>query len=81
MRCEYGPKYEGYLFKVKLQHFETRRDNRLSQLINRYLVFDKDRIMKIAVVWIVLLKINRLVGKKYGYPSSNTYLLMLINYF
>ena len=44
------------------------------------MIFDKERLFKIAVTWIFLLKANRLVGKKSGYPSSTTYLMMFINY-
>jgi hypothetical protein len=36
--------------------------------------------LPLAYFWIFFLKINGFVGEKYGYLSSTTYLLMLVNY-
>eukprot|EP00347_Sterkiella_histriomuscorum_P023895 403333015 len=74
-----SPEYNGLVFKVKFEHMEVRREARLASLLKRYFDFDSGRLRKVAVVWILFLKLNCLTGKKYGYPSSMAYLLMLIN--
>lgn len=47
----------------------TRKEFRLSDLIRRYLDFDKGRVKKIAVMFLTILKVNGLVGEKHGYLS------------
>ena len=70
----------GLVFKIKFNHFASRKDTALANLLNSYLYFEKERIKKLAFFWIFFLKCNGLVGEKNGYPSSVAYLIILINY-
>ena len=72
--------YNGLVFKVKFEHYETRREYLLGDLLNSYLYLDKNKYLAMTVFWLFFLKINGLVGEKNGYLSSTSYLIMLINY-
>jgi hypothetical protein len=72
--------FNGIVIKVKYEHRYRYRENLKAQLIRHYLYVDKNKFLTIAIFWMFFLKIFGLVGKKRGYLSSTTYLLMLINY-
>jgi len=52
-----GAKFDGLIFKLKFEHFSTRKDFKLANLIHRYLEFDS-KARRIGVTFIVLLKMN-----------------------
>ena len=75
-----SPEYNGMIFKVRFQHYNTRREYLLGDLLNSYLYMDKNKFLPIALFWLFFLKVNGLIGEKKGFLSSTTYLMMLINY-
>jgi len=64
MKNDIHKRFNGLVFKVKFQHMNTRKEFRLSELISRYLDFDKGRVKKASVLFLLLLKVNGLVGEK-----------------
>lgn len=77
---DYNEEYNGLVFKIKFQHMHNRREFLVSDLLNKYLYFDKNKFLPMATFFIFILKLNGLVGRSRGYLSSTTYLMMLVNY-
>ncbi|CDW81862.1 UNKNOWN [Stylonychia lemnae] len=71
-----------FVFKIKVDYYESQRDVMLPKLIKSYLELGQGIYKRMATFWIFFLRLTQLSGysRQYQYISSTSYLLILINF-